>query len=68
MYQHIGGFIGELIPFGIFLYFTLVLFGVIPLSNKPMILEKPPKYFKIIAILGLVSFAILIVMRVVELL
>lgn len=28
MYQQIGGYIGDLITFGIFLYFTLVLFGV----------------------------------------
>lgn len=63
MYQNIGGFIGDLIPFGIFLYLTLVLFGVIKLKNKPKILENPPKFYKIIAIVGLVSFALLFVMR-----
>jgi hypothetical protein len=67
MYQQIGGFIGDLIPFGLFLYFTLVLFGVIKLNNKPKILENPPKYFKIIAVTGMICFAIWIVIRIIEL-
>lgn len=66
MYQQIGGLIGDLIPFVIFLYLTLVLFGVIRLKNKPKILENSPKSYKIIALGGLVCFALLIVMRFIE--
>jgi hypothetical protein len=67
MYQQIGGFIDDLIPFGIFLYITLVLFGVVKLNNKPKFLENPPKYLKIAAIVGLICFSILIIIRIVEL-
>ncbi len=66
MYQQIGGYIDDLIPFGIFLYLTLVLFGVIKFKKTPKFLENPPKYYKIIAVVGLVCFALLIVMRIIE--
>jgi len=67
MFQQIGGFLDNIIPLGIFLYFTLVLFDIIKLRNKPKFLDNPPKYFKIISVVGLVCFTILLVMRIIEL-
>lgn len=66
MYQEIGGLINNLIPFGIFLFLTLELFGIIKLNTKPKFLEKPPKYLKFIALIGLISFSILIITDVIK--
>jgi len=67
MFQQIGGFIGDLFPLGIFVYFILVHFDVIKMKNKPKMLENPPKYLKVVAVLGVICFIFLIVVRIVEL-
>ena len=60
MYAKAGELIGNLIPFGILLYLTLAVFGVIKLKNKPKVFENPPLYYKAILVIGLAAFAFLI--------
>ena len=67
MFEQAGGLIGNFIPFGIFLYLTLVAFGIIKPENKPKFLDKQPKYFKLVLLLGLICFTILIVMNIIDL-
>ena len=61
MYAQAGELIGNLIPFGILLYLTLGVFGVIKLKNEPKVFENPPVYYKAILIIGLAAFTFLIV-------
>ncbi len=67
MFRIIGSLLDSIIPFGIFLYLTLLLFGVVRLKSKPKILENPPTHYKISAIIGTICFGLLIVFKIIEL-
>ena len=62
MYQQIGELIGNIIPFGIFLYFTLMVFGIIEPKKKPRILENPSLLIKTVLVLGTIIFAVMIIL------
>ena len=66
MYQKIGELIGNIIPFVIFLYLTLIVFGIIDAEKKPKILEKPSVFLKSVIIIGTIGFGILIVMQLIK--
>lgn len=66
MYQKIGQLIDNIIPFVIFLYFTLLVFGVIKMEKKPEILKNPSVFIKSITIIGTIAFGILIIMQLVR--
>ncbi len=63
MFQFIGSLLDSIIPFGIFLYFTLVLYGVIKLKKPPKIVENPPKFYKVFALSATILFAIIIILK-----
>ena len=61
MFQKLGGLIGDIIPFLIFLYFSLIASGVIKSESAPERLRNPSSYMKYVFYAGTLLFAALIV-------
>ena len=61
MFQKLGGLIGDIIPFFIFLYLSLVVSGVIKSESTPEKLRNPSLYIKLLFYAGTILFAALIV-------
>jgi hypothetical protein len=63
MHQNIGDLIGNFVPFCIFLYFALVVSGVIKTDSVPDKFRNPNMFTKFVVYGGSITFAALIVMR-----
>jgi hypothetical protein len=61
MFQKLGGLIGDIIPFLIFLYFSLIASGVIKSDSLPERFKNPTLYMKYVFYAGTLLFAALIV-------
>ena len=66
MFQKLGGLIGDIIPFFILLYFSLIASGIIKSGSAPERIRNASSYMKFILYAGTVMLAALIVMRVLE--
>jgi hypothetical protein len=62
----IANLIGDIIPFLIFLYFSLVMSGVLKSESIPEKLRNPSSYMKFVFYAGTVVFAVLIVIGILK--